>query len=41
MSKVKIEKEAINEPKVDSKTKSQTEPVGYRILIAMPKLRKD
>tara|TARA_R100000231_G_scaffold39847_1_gene34596 strand:+ start:7190 stop:7582 length:393 start_codon:yes stop_codon:yes gene_type:complete len=39
MSKVKIEKEAINEPKVDSKTKSQLpEPVGYRILIAMPEV---
>ena len=39
MSKVKIEKEAINEPKVGSKTKSQLpEPVGYRILIAMPEV---
>ena len=39
MSKVKIKKEAINEPKVDSKTKSQLpEPVGYRILIAMPEV---
>tara|TARA_R100000664_G_C2704792_1_gene103834 strand:- start:94 stop:486 length:393 start_codon:yes stop_codon:yes gene_type:complete len=37
MSDIKIEKEAIDKPKVDEKTKSQLpEPAGYRILIAMP-----
>lgn len=39
MSDIKIEKEAVKEPKVDKKTKSQLpEPAGYRILIAMPEV---